>query len=224
MKRIQTITAILCAVACAFTTAFADDDSGLVSAAPSAPVITDPVNPTPGMIFSAYGAYNWMYLDDIPKLQVALKESLINLPKAPAVKTGIDKSDKFIIDCAKGVETYAIRWEGFLRCKKARTYTFVVQKPFRDNPSCLKWRCGYAIAINGKPCLVSYGQDSFDVNLKIGFNKVEIVTLLPRYYSDVQNSPLFISAKPKGSVIEPVMLSPGKLFYDNRPEWMETGL
>ena len=227
MKRIKQIAVALCVTACAFTTAFADE-SGLESATPPAPVITDPVNPQPGMLFSAYGPCKWMYMryeSDSSKLQVALNESLVTLPKVPAVKTGVDKNEKFTIECAKDVEVAAIRWEGFLKCKLAKTYTFVVDKRYDSYTSDYRWQVGYVIAINGKICIVGYGQNSFDTDLKVGFNKVEIVTLLPSdHYREGRNSPLHISAKPKGSVIEPVKLSPGMLFYDARPELTETGL
>ncbi|MBP5509699.1 MAG: hypothetical protein J6Z49_02145 [Kiritimatiellae bacterium] len=235
MKTMHVFATAICAVACTFTAAIAEDDSGLESATPAAPVITDPVNPQPGMIFSAYDGYKWMYPEDsgdkeIEKMRVNLKESVDKLPALPAVKTGIDKSDKFSIACASGVAVAAIRWEGFLKCKIARTYTFLIQKERADTYDSrldLHWATGYAIRINGKTGVVSYGQTSFDVNLKVGFNKVEIVSLLPdgrQLYKQGRMAPLLITVKPKGSVIEPVNLSPNKLFYDARPELTETGL
>ena len=152
-----------------------------------------------------------MDFTDGQKMRAALKDSFSFLPKEPAVKTGVDKSGKFTIDCANGVSTHAIRWEGFLGMKKAGKYTFLVQKNVHEYA---EWRCGDAIAVNGKLCTAAYGQTSFDVDLKKGYNKVEIVTLLPRYDS-VKNAPLLISMKRKGSLIEPVQLSPGLFCYED---------
>lgn len=232
MKPTKQLAVALCVAAGITTSVFAEDDSGLVSATPTAPVVTEPVNPQPGMIYSAYDGYKWMYPrndeKEIGDLKVNLKESVDNLPKLSAVKTGIDKSDKFSIACASGVAVAAIRWEGFLKCKLARTYTFVVQKEsanYDTNYKPAQWSTGYAIRINGKAGRVSYGQSSFDADLKIGFNKIEIVSLLPeQYYKDGRKAPLIITVKPKGSVIEPVKLSPNKLFYDARPELEDIGL
>ncbi len=230
MKTTRLMAVAACAVACTTVTVFGNNsndtgnDTGL-GATPPATEIKDPANPKPGMIFSAYGAYKWMYLDDSEKLQTALKECFSFLPKAPAVKTGVDTSDKFTIDCAKGVATGAIRWEGFLECRKARTYTFLVQKNVCNyDSSSLKWQCGYAIAINGKLSCTGFGQSSFDVDLKLGFNKVEIVTLVPNRFEDVKQSPLLISAKPKGSIKEPLKLSPGIFKYDDTEVEEDLGL
>ncbi len=192
-----------------------DSDTRLVPGKPLVTEIQDPVNPKPGMVFSAYGAYKWMYLEDVDKLQASLKACFSFLPKAPAVKTGVDASDKFTIDCAKGVATGAIRWEGFLQCTKARKYTFLVQKNVCNGFDSEKWQCGYAISVNGKVYCTGYGQDSFDVDLKIGFNKVEIVTLLPNRWENVKNAPLHISVRVKGSINDPIELSPGVFFYDH---------
>ena len=205
-----------CAVACTTVMAFADndDDIGIVPATPLSTEIKDPVNPKEGMIFSAYGSYAWMDFMDGQQMRAALNDSFSSLPKAPAVKTGVDESDKFTIDCANGVSTGAIRWEGFLQMRKAGKYTFLVQKNLSPDGT-YNWICGYAIAINGKVCTTTYGQGSFDVDLKIGYNKVEIVTLLPGNFPGVSNAPLFISMKRKGSLIEPVQLSPKCFFHDD---------
>ena len=215
MRTTRLMAVAACAVACTTVMAFADndDDIGIVPATPlssSTGFKQALINPKTGMIFSAYGGYNWMDFTDGQKMRAALKDSFSFLPKEPAVKTGVDKSGKFTIACANGVSTQAIRWEGFLEMKKAGKYTFLVQK----NVDGYEWLCGYAIAVNGKVCTASFGQDSFDVDLMIGFNKVEIVTLLPRYDS-VKNAPLLISMKRKGSLIEPVQLSPGLFCYED---------
>ena len=76
----------LCAAACVTTTAFAEDDFGIESASPVK--IADPVNPQPGMIFNAYDYPDWMESSQ-------LKESNSTLPKTAALKTGVDKSEKF---------------------------------------------------------------------------------------------------------------------------------
>lgn len=202
MKTTKLMAIAACALACAAATAD--------TVKPAAPV-----NPKPGMIFSAYGAYTWMTDNKNDKIQAGLKECFSFLPKLPAVKTGVDKSEKFTIDCAKGVATAAIRWEGFLPCNADRTYTFLVQKN-TTRSRYENWQCGYAVAINGKVCCAAFGQTSFDVDLKNGFNKVEIVTLLPDGYGfeEVRNSPLLLFAKRKESLKEPMKLDPGMFFYD----------
>lgn len=233
MKPTKQLAVALCVAACMTTSVFAEDDSGLVSATPAAPVITEPVNPQPGMIYSAYSSSvaPWMGYpksslieDDMKKKTFeSLKECHSTLPKMPALKTGVDKSDKFAIECARGVVPDGIRWEGFLKCKLSKKYTFLVQKNAYHGAYAAPW-CSYAIRINGKFFLVSHGEDSFDANLNTGFNKVEIFCMFPPAFKEVAQAPLIISAKPKGSIIEPVKLSPGMLFYDARPELMESGL
>ena len=229
MKTMHMFATVLCAVACTFSAAIAEDDSGLVSATPVAPVITDPVNPQPGMIYSAY-ALSWMnhpgsYFtkEEAEKLLGSLRECHSTLPKMPALQTGVDSNNTFTVECAKGVKPYGIRWDGFLKCKLSGTYTFLVQKKsVGDGRDIFVW-CSYVIKVNGK-VIVSQGEDSFDVDLKTGFNKVEIFCLFPPRWEEVAQAPMIISAKRKGSIIEPVKLSPGMLFYDARPELTETGL
>ena len=65
MKTMQLMAAALCAVAFVNTASFADDN-GLEPATPPPAPIADPVNPQPGMIFSAYEDNPWM-MDDEPR-------------------------------------------------------------------------------------------------------------------------------------------------------------
>ena len=164
MNPTKLLTIALCLVAClATTTVFAaDDDFGIVSATPI--VIADPVNPQPGMLFNAYDYEKYM---EAPQ---QLKESHTTLPKMAAKKTGVDKSEKFGFDIRNGVKAKGIRWEGFLKCKRAATYTFLFQK---KELSFLK--NGYSVKINGQTVMpANFGEDACDVNLKVGWNKVEL--------------------------------------------------
>ena len=203
MKRIQLMAAALCAAACVTTTAFAEDQNGLESATPVE--IADPINPKPGMVFNAYGYDDHFYFN-------YWKENVSKLPKWPALSTGVDVSESFSIECATGVKPKAVRWEGFLKSKYAKTYTFLVQTGNKYERDC------YSVSINGQPVYTAYGEGSFDVDLKVGWNKVEISRQF--YDSKAMN----ISAKIKGGLSEPTKLTPAKFFYDDRPELQDNGL
>lgn len=201
MKQTKLLAIVLCVVSCIDTaTSFAaDDDFGIESAMPT--VIADPVNPQPGMVFNAYSYDNWMKAE-------AMRESNTTLPKMAALKTGVDKNEKFGIQISDGVEAKAIRWEGFLKCKRAATYTFLFQEERYNGVL-----NGYSVKINGQPAIPSYwGETSCDVNLKVGWNKVEIVLEF------INKKDLRISFKPKGSLAEPRVLAPKVFFYDQKPE------
>lgn len=199
MKTPKLMAVAACAAACIATTALAEDDFGIESASPV--TNADPVNPQPGMVFNAYNYPNWMN-------EAQLKESNSKLPTMAALKTSVDKGEKFGIEVSKGVKAAAIKWDGFLKCKRATTYTFLFQKEEFSNYS-----NGYSVRINGQLVLpATYGESSCDVNLKVGWNKVEIVC---QFYS---NAPLNVSYKPKGSLSEPRVIAPKDLFHDQKPE------
>ncbi|MBR6471288.1 MAG: hypothetical protein IKS83_05795 [Victivallales bacterium] len=201
MKTSKLLAFALCLAACVVTTtAFAEeDDFGIESASPI--VIADPVNPQPGMIYNAYSYSGYMNVAQI-------KESHAKLPETPALKTGVDKSEKFGIEISSGVEAKAIKWEGFLKCKRAATYTFLFQK--RENGQINN---GYSVKINGKTVIpADWGESSCDVTLKVGWNKIEIVS---QFYD---KSPLNITFRPKGSLAEPRPITPKDLFHEEKPE------
>ena len=198
MKIRKLMAVALCTAACVTTTAFAEDDFGIESASPV--TIADPVNPQPGMVFNAYNYPNWMGQDQ-------LKESNSKLPTTAALKTGVDKGEKFGIEISQGVNAAAIRWDGFLKCKRATTYTFLFQKK-EDY-----WSTGYSVRINGQSVIpAATGEKSCDVNLKVGWNKIEIVCQFD------YKTPLAVSFKPKGSLADPRPLAPKDLFHDQKPE------
>ena len=239
MKRSQCL-AVLCALACTITSVSADEN-GFESAAPSVETF-ELINPQPGVIFSAYPLEKWMVLseseetrlrinvglgdgelDQGQKQKTQLWVTLSTLQKKAPLKSGIDKNDKFSLQCATGVDAAIVKWEGFLKCKLSRTYTFMIQKGYYNGVlNTQRWLCGYAVRINGKFGLAGYGQTTFDAKLNAGFNKIEIVSLVPRH-KDVQDAPLSISAKIKGGLAEPTAFSPGMLFYDDKPELHEIG-
>jgi len=200
MNPTKLMAVALCVAACVTTTAFATDDFGIESASPVK--IADPVNPQPGMVFNAYNYPEWMWEEQ-------LKESNSKLPTTAALKTGVDKGEKFDTEVAQGVKAAAIKWDGFLKCKRATTYTFLFQKGDHGD----RFRDGYSIRVNGQLVLpASYNESTFDVNLKVGWNKVEIVC---QFYN---KDPLKISFKPKGSLSEPRSIAPKDLFHDQKPE------
>ena len=188
----------LCAAACVSTTAFAADDFGIESASPVK--IADPVNPQPGMILNAY-FIRWMTWD-------ALAESISKLPSQPAAKTMVDKAEHFSLEPLGNIKAGVGRWEGFLKCKRATTYTFVLSKE-----GCGYADCGFVFAVNGK-VYVKKGerQVSCDVDLKVGWNKIDLVCQFD------STKPLTLTFKPKTSIAEPRSIGPRDLFHDQKPE------
>ena len=189
----------LCAAAFASTTVFAEDDFGIVSASPVK--LADPVNPQPGMIFNAYNIDRWMSWD-------TLAESISKLPSQAAAKTMVDKSEHFSLEPIGKIQAGVGRWEGFLKCKRATTYTFVLSKE-----GCSYSDCGFTFAVNGKVCIKKGSrQASCDVDLKVGWNKIDLVC----QYDNPK--PLFMTFKPKTSTAEPRPIAPKDLFHDQKPE------
>ena len=200
MKPTKSLAIALCAVACASTIIFADDDFGIESASPT--IIVNPVNPQPGMISYAYFPDEWMGWDE-------LGESVSKLPTTAAAITRIDKAENFVLDQMVNGKARIGRWEGFIRCKRATKYTFVLSKD--DGCGCCC--CGFSFAVNGK-ILVPKGslKASCDVDLKVGWNKIDIVC----QYDN--RKPLTVTFKPKGSTSEPRPIGPKDLFHDEIPE------
>lgn len=204
MNTTKLISLAFCAIVSIASTVFAEDDFGIESASPA--VIADPVNPQPGMIFNAYGPVK---IGNGRSNEEWLKECHSKLPSAAAMKTGVDKNDKFSMDVAAGLSALSVRWEGFIKCKRATTYTFLFQKKVNwtfDN--------GYSIRINGRAVKpAAFGETTCDAALKVGWNKIEIVCI----FND-KSSPLNISFKPKGSLSDPRPIAPKDLFHDQKPE------
>lgn len=196
------MAAALCAAAFVTTTAFAEDDFGIESASPVA--IADPVNPQPGMIACAY-YFDYAHANSKYKLMTS---SLAAMKKLPAVSTFVDKGDVFSkTAAAEKAEVHTMMWEGFIKCKRAATYTFSFSN--RDS---------YSFYVNGtKHVDFCFGQESRDVDLKAGWNHVAIVA-----YFDRKDNKLTVNYKPKGSLAEPRNLAPKDLYYDQRPELFDT--
>lgn len=202
MKTRKLMAVALCATACVTTTAFAEDDFGIESASPV--TIADPVNPQPGMIFNAYNPKESMNRE-------SLKESVVKLPSQAAIKTNVDKGENFSLDQVGKMDARVGRWEGFLKCKRATKYTFVLNKGECEGPE-----CGFCFAVNGRVVIPAGGkQASCDVDLKIGWNKIDLVG---QYYSYHNLKPLVMAFKPKGSLAEPRLLGPKDFFHDQKPE------
>lgn len=189
----------LCAAACITTTVFAADDFGIESASPV--VIVDPVNPQPGMVFNAYSPDRYMNWD-------AIKESISKLPSQPAVKTHVDKNEVFALNQLGGLRARVGRWEGFLKCKMAATYTFVLSLQNGIG----EWD-SFSFRVNGKPAIPAGSrQATCDVDLKIGWNKVELVGQFEF------GKQLNLTFKPKSSLADPRPIGPKDLFHDQKPE------
>ena len=200
MKKIMVVA--LCGIACATQQVFAADDFGIESASPVS--IADPVNPQPGMILKAY---NLQYSYSSQQAVSRLKEGAVKLPSLPAAKTVVDKNEDFSMRQFGKSGLNAGLWSGFLKCKRAGVYTLNLMQncdiPFG----------GYSLRINGKPVLpVGEKLTSVDVELKVGWNKFDLVGMFFR------QAPLTITYKPKESLSEPRALTPGMLFFDKKIE------
>ena len=179
--------------------AFAEEDDGIVSAAP---VVADPVNPQPGMLGSAYN------------IRIGSFESVVaQLSSAPSVKNFVDTSSDFgrkSLD--RNMEISIIKWEGFVKCKKAGVYSFSFEESRK--------RGGlgdYCFELNGEKLIKGGdGQQTVAGKLKIGWNKVIIA-----YTAWSDTHVLKLRYKPNGSLSEPRLLTPGMLFYDKpvEEEW-----
>lgn len=186
----------LCAAACVATTAFAEDDFGIESA--SQVKIADPINPQPGMVVNAYKIRREITSDY--KTQTALSA----LAKTAALETIVDKSDSFSRNILpKKCEARTILWEGFIKCITKGTYTFSMSNN--------DW---YSFYVDGK-CYFDQkqGQQAVDVDMKVGWNKISIVSLIA-----YANEKLEVSFKPKGSLSDPRPIAPKDLFHDQPPE------
>ena len=214
-----------CATVCSVATSSAQEADDLIeSATPSAPKETAPydlLNPQRGMIFSVYGPSEWTLTGDDKNKRVAqLRDSLSTLPKTAAAKTAVDKGDKFSIDCAKGTQASAIRWEGYLKSKLTTAYTFTAQRPFCDNYNLCALGGGYAVRVNNKTMRIGCGQSSFDVELKAGFNKIEIFCYFVENRAccrDRLREPLKLLLNISGSEKEPMQLKPAVFWHDEKP-------
>ena len=135
-----------------------------------------------------------------------LQKLFSGLATTAAEKTEIYKGDNFSIPNQS--KNKIGRWEGFLKCKRAATYTFVVNAKGTNG----SWD-GYVLKVNGKTIIKSgEGKTPADANLKIGWNKIELIALLG------SKKPLEMEYKPKGSLSEPRPLTPSMMFFDKKPE------
>lgn len=198
MKTRNLMAVALCAAACVTTAAFAEEDFGIESASPV--TIADPVNPQQGL---KADAYNFDYGRNNQKYH-QLTSSLDALRKMPAVRTYIDKCDSFSrATIPEGINCHTVKWEGYLKCKRAATYTFSLNN--HDS---------YSFYVNGRRHIdFCFNQETRDVDLNVGWNHVVIIA-----YLDGRNSKLTMNYRPKGSVSEPRPITPKDLFHDQKPE------
>lgn len=200
MNPTKLMAVALCAAACVTTTAFAEDDFGIESASPAK--IADPVNPQPGMTANAY-FFNYGGSGSKYKTMTATISAIKGLP---AVLTFVDKGEKFqIASIPEKTQVHTVMWEGYIKCKRATTYTFSFTND-RDDIS---------FFVNGTKHIDGdcSGQVSRDVNLKIGWNHIVIVA-----YFSYRNRVLSVNYKPKGSLSDPRPIAPKDLFHDQKPE------
>ena len=191
------IVAALAIAAVGANVAFAEEDDGIVSAAPA---IADPVNPQPGMLANAYKVFGGS--------SGVMRENtrLAALEKTPSVKSYADTAAAFSRGgVSRDKDVNIVKWEGFIRCKRATSYTFSFDGR------------GYSFYVNGRQYMdYWWDQNSANVDLKLGWNKIVIMGTFPNY-----GDKLSVEYRPKGSLSDPRPLSPGMLFYDKpvEEEW-----
>ncbi len=175
---------------------------------PTSAIAADPVSPTPGAVCNLYllDVYNSEHVKEF-------KEIANSLASQPAAATFVDSASDFKPTQKKeGVASSWGMWKGWLKQEKAGTYTFLCKRSFSSatygdsNPTM------YTIWINGQKCIdAGTGQQSFNVELKAGFNSVMIVSEGYSKYS----FPLSITYKKAGSVKEPIPFGPENMYYDD---------
>jgi len=206
MKSSKLMAVVLSITACITTTLFAEDDFGIESAMPTA--IADPVNPQPGMVLSGYKSPS---LRTTFSVENWLKDSIASLPKAPAIKTTVDKSEDFSLKAIGATECNAGMWSGFMKCKRAGVYTLAFAGANAYS--------GYSLRVNGRPAIgAGKGQTSADVSLKVGWNKIEIVSLFGGSRRSSNFPRLNVTYKPKESLSDARPLTPAMMFHDEKPE------
>ena len=161
-----------------------------------------PINPQGGTVYRVYNLQRWMDTAD-------MKKSLFQLQSMPSVRTMVDKSDKFALHAFDQSSCNVGMWEGFLKCKRKMTVTFIL-----DQLSlCERTHSGYSMWVNGN-CAVpaSCKQTCVNVDMMVGFNKIQIVCQFDR-------SPMLnISYKPMDSLSEARPIAPKSMFYNKNPE------
>ena len=177
--------------------AFAEDDDIVADASSSE--IANPVNPKPGMVFRGYNL-DTQYNDKFQTLKSTLAT-------AAPVKSTVVSSEQFSFETfLEEVRINQGVWEGFLNCKRTAQCTFLAKQEGDYSGG------GFLLYVNGKKVIGNSGtgQQSANVNLKAGFNHIEII-------SQAQN-PVEVFLSPVGSTKPPKQLSPAisNMFYDDK--------
>ena len=72
----------------------------------------------------------------------------------------------------------------------------------------------YSFYVNGKCCFdQASGQQSVDVDLKVGWNKISLLAFI-----EYENKIVEVTFKPKSSLSAPRPITPKDLFHDQKPE------
>ena len=178
------------------------DDLGIDSG--SDEIIDDPVNPQPGMILRAYHLNRFMDTE-------LLTDSVTKLPTLAAATAMVDKGEDFSLKQIGKSEANAGMWTGFIKCKRSGVYTFTLTQPSKAVRGTASG--GYSFWVNGKSVVgAGWRETSVDVDLKVGWNKMDIVC-------QFGSAPaLTIAYKPKDSTADPRPLTPAMMFFDKKPE------
>ena len=194
MNPTKLMAVALCAAACVTTTAFAEDDLLVDSAAPK--VIAEPVNPKPGLIFKGYNK-NEIYGEKFKDVDSILAS-------ATPLNTVVVTSDKFSFEqFLNDLKLKQGVWEGFLKCKRSAKCTILVKQKNL-------YGSGFQVYVNGKWVTGGYEQRSGEVNMKPGFNHIKVISQTI--------APVEIFLSPSGSTNPPKPLSPAMMYHDEKPE------
>lgn len=178
----------------------------LATIIPASAFAADPATPVQGAICNLY------LIDTIRSAQKKDFNDMANsIASKPAAATFVDTASDFKSSKKKdGVASSWGMWTGWMKVEKAGTYTFLCKRKFSDisyeNPTM------YSIWINGQKCIeAGCGQESFNVELRAGFNDIKIVAECP----SLNDYPLAISYKKAGSVKEPISFGPENMYHDD---------
>ena len=173
-----------------------------------------PVNPAQGAVCNLYklDTFELDLRSPNDSAYTNFLEVASTLAAQPAAATFVDTATAFQpSEKVEGVISSWGMWTGWLKQDKAGTYTFLCTRVAPSGYTTSR-STFYSISVNGETVLEGVtGQQSFDVELKAGFNSVTIIAeCLPD-----SNYPLTLSYKRKGSVKDPIPFGPETMFYDD---------
>lgn len=150
--------------------------------------------------------------DLLPKLKAGSIPSLAKFYDNDA--TGFEKNVSADKNTA-GVKYNIIKWEGYLKIKKAGKYSFMLGYPVVNQYDTIlpgQFRPECALVINDQEVVVAKGdQDWLHLDLKSGMNKFSLVTLPGNFSSSGENAKVYYH--PCDSMEELREIRPNDIFH-----------